>query len=320
MAYSRDFSFARLPLFLTWVLIYFLITNIVVTEKRFFVFMLSFLLYNLKMSQHGTLSWVKIGFAFRNWGVAGAPGWFQNSGDFGIEMTIFLPLSIFFIIALRRYWGRLKLIFFALLPITAVIGIVASSSRGAIVGGCAAALWMLAKSRYKTRAFLALAFVAATVLIIIPPEQMARLAASGEDNSSIERIDRWNLAIELGNRYPLLGVGYQNWGFYIVNSGEVNAGPGLPHNVFCDALAELGYSGLVVFLLLIWATFYTNHRTRQRSNRALGPRSFPYYMAHGLDAALVGFLVSGSFVSVLYYPFFWINLAMTTALSRTVRP
>jgi hypothetical protein len=37
-------------------------------------------------------------------------------------------------------------------------------------------------------------------------------------------------------------------------------------------------------------------------------------MAHGLDGALIGFLVGGFFVTVLYYPFFWINLAMTVAL------
>ena len=42
---------------------------------------------------------------------------------------------------------------------------------------------------------------------------------------------------------------------------------------------------------------------------------FVYYMAHGLDGALVGFIVSGLFVTVLYYPYFWINFAMTVALN-----
>jgi hypothetical protein len=39
-----------------------------------------------------------------------------------------------------------------------------------------------------------------------------------------------------------------------------------------------------------------------------------YFMAHGLDGALVGYVASGFFISVLYYPFFWINFAMTVAL------
>jgi len=46
----------------------------------------------------------------------------------------------------------------------------------------------------------------------------------------------------------------------------------------------------------------------------LGGNKFILYMAHGLDGALVGYLVSGFFVTVLYYPYFWINLSMTVAL------
>jgi hypothetical protein len=58
--------------------------------------------------------------------------------------------------------------------------------------------------------------------------------------------------------------------------------------------------------------FITNARTR-----ALGKRlhnKFLTYMAYGLDAGLVGYLVAGFFVTVLYYPFFWVQMAMTVAL------
>jgi hypothetical protein len=47
-----------------------------------------------------------------------------------------------------------------------------------------------------------------------------------------------------------------------------------------------------------------------------GANLFLFEMAHGLDAALIGYLASGFFVTVLYYPFFWINFAMTVALHR----
>ena len=40
-------------------------------------------------------------------------------------------------------------------------------------------------------------------------------------------------------------------------------------------------------------------------------------MSHGLDSALVAYLVAGFFVTVLYYPFFWINLAFTVSLYHT---
>ena len=70
---------------------------------------------------------------------------------------------------------------------------------------------------------------------------------------------------------------------------------------------------------MIVATFVVNHQTR-RMLRPLRERGkFMSSMAHGLDAALIGYLVSGFFVTVLYYPYFWINLAMTVALHNAAK-
>lgn len=46
---------------------------------------------------------------------------------------------------------------------------------------------------------------------------------------------------------------------------------------------------------------------------------FFYIMAYGLDAGLVGYLVAGFFVTVLYYPFFWVQMAMTVAANSIVK-
>ena len=85
-------------------------------------------------------------------------------------------------------------------------------------------------------------------------------------------------------------------------------------------MANLGYVGLGAFALLILGTLWINYQTRKiaRAGRA-PPNSFVVQLAYGLDAAMVSFLVGGYFVTVLYYPFFWINLAFTVALSAIVR-
>ncbi len=71
-------SLSRWRVFFNWFFIYFLIVLIVNNEKRFFIFILSFLLYSFKMSQHGFFSWMRRGFAFAGWGVTGAPELFPN--------------------------------------------------------------------------------------------------------------------------------------------------------------------------------------------------------------------------------------------------
>jgi len=239
-AFDSGLSYEKLPDFLSWVLIYLLIANTVDTEERFLIFMLSFLLYSFKMSQFGTRSWAQDGFAFRNWGTTGAPGWFQNSGEFGIQMCIFLPLIAAFIVALGRYWPRwLRWAAWAV-PVTAITGIVASSSRGALVGLGAVVMWAIWTSRTKVRALTAAVVLAGLVYAITPPEQKVRFQQAGADPTSVSRTTMWKNGLEMMRDYPILGIGYDNWTeYHDINYG----GHGLlAHNSFIQAGSELGYT------------------------------------------------------------------------------
>ena len=42
-------------------------------------------------------------------------------------------------------------------------------------------------------------------------------------------------------------------------------------------------------------------------------------LARSLNLALVGYLVAGFFVTVLYYPYFWINLAITVSVNNIAK-
>jgi len=308
---SVSFSYDNISLYFSWVLIYLLIANAVDTEERFVVFTLGFLLYSFKMSQHATRSWAESGFAFRNWGATGAPGWFHNSGEFGIQMCVFLPLIVAFILGLQQYWPRWARWAAWAMAGTAITGIVASSSRGALVGLAAVALWLMLKSQHKFRALLAVAVFAWGVYAIVPDQQKARFGRAGEDRTSVSRTTNWKHGIQIMREYPVLGIGYANWrSYHSSNYGSQL----LPHNIFIEAGSELGYTGLVSFLGLIWCTFYINRRTRKIAQKFPGKGEFMIRMAHGLDGALVGYMASGFFVTVLYYPYFWINFAMTVAL------
>src|SRR2546427_6643634 len=138
----------------------------------------------------------------------------------------------------------------------------------------------------------------------------------GTDPTSVIRLTYWKDGIKIANENPVLRIGYANWADYYRR--YYNPRGQLPHNIFVQAGAELGYTGLLVFGLLIAYTFVVNSRTRKIA-RQLPEGGFLFGMANGLDGALVGYLVSGFFVTVLYYPFFWINLAMTVALHKAAR-
>lgn len=315
-ALQPDIAFDAFGDWLVWLVVYLLIANTVVTETRFLLFMGTYLLWNFKMSQTGVRSWASDGFAFRDWGIAGAPGWFSNSGEFALQMCVFLPVVLGFRAAIHRYWKRwMRLVFWAM-ALTAVMCIVGSSSRGALVAMAAMTLWMLPKSRYKWRALVGVLVLGAFTAIILPPEQLERLRSSGDDKTSTNRTLYWDRGIDLVQERPVLGIGYKNWPTWHQSQYGFKS---MPHNIFIEAAAEMGFLGLGSFVALIVGTLVINARTRRLLRQRGQARGFMYEMAHAFDVALVGYLVGGFFVTVLFYPYFWINLAMTVALNRAAR-
>lgn len=140
---------------------------------------------------------------------------------------------------------------------------------------------------------------------------------SGSDATSTQRLQYWKDGIKITQANPVTGIGYYNWLPYYLQ--HYNPKGQLPHNIFIQASAELGYPGLICYVILIGCTFAVNYRTRKIAARMGARGRLLLFLAHGYDGALVGYLVSGFFITVLYYPFFWINLAMTVATNNIAR-
>lgn len=316
-AYDRPWGIELLDVYLNWVLVYLLLSATLNTQTRFVLFLMSWMLWNLKMTVFAVRSWASIGFAFRDWGIGGAPGWFQNSGEFGIEMCVVFPISLYFALGMRPSVTLPKFIALLILPVTAVMGSIASSSRGSLLGIAVVSLWILSRSKYKVRAFVGLLLAATLFYALIPAEQLQRVSNAGSDNTSLTRLTYWERGIDIANAHPFLGVGYSSWLRYYADHYPPPVQ--LPHNIFIECVSELGYTGLLVLLFLIGSAFWLNFRSRKLARR-LGPAGFlSLQLARGLDGAMLGFLVSGSFVTVLYYPYLWVNLGLTTALHLTMR-
>jgi putative inorganic carbon (hco3(-)) transporter len=316
-AYNSVESFSWFYLFFSWLVVYYLIINVVDTRIRFYIFILLYFLMNLKMSQHGFISWVQNGFGFSSWGVVCGPGWFNNSGECGTQMAMVFPMFVYFIVALRHLWSKHIRIAMWFLPLTALGTVIASSSRGSLVALMGACTVMILKSKKPMRAIIAVTAMALVVWSVTPPEFKQRFDTAGKDTTSQTRLLYWKHGLEIIETYPYLGVGYKNWGLYYSDNWPEDTpyqGVELPHNIFLEIGAELGWTGLLVYFFLIFYTFSCNAKSRQLACKI--DDRFLLYTAHGLDVALVAYLISGQFVSIAYYPFFWVNLAMTVALRK----
>jgi putative inorganic carbon (hco3(-)) transporter len=308
-AWNPAVSWANMRLYISWVIIYIMITLIVNTEKRFLVFMSGYILWCLKMSQHGARSFVT---GFGSYGTSCTPGWFQNSGECGIQMAMFLPVAIFFILALRPYWSKRKYWLMLAIPLSAAMTIIATSSRGAQIGMAAIGVLLIMQTKHRFRTLILVGLLGMVAWHFVPESQKQRFAEAGEDDTSLARLQYWADAREIMSEYPMLGIGYNNWlpyyRMYYNPTGE------LPHNIFYEAGAELGFIGLFAFIGLIGGTLYMNRKTRRMAKRLPGGGEFASNMALAFDGALIAYLITGYFVTVLYYPFMWINLSMVVAL------
>lgn len=303
----------------SWALLYFLVTSIVVTPTRIVLFWWLFLLINLKMSQHGARSFAVRGFTFTDWGVTGSPGWFQNSGEFAMQMAGFTAICWFFLASLRSpesLWRRRALV--ALFPGMALLCVVASSSRGGQLAAALVLLGIVFATRVRLRNVVAVLMVAAAGWFVLPEAQKARFETMGADETSESRLTYWEDAWAITKANPVTGIGYRNWPpFYGARTN--NARPEVIHNTTLEASTELGFPGLFFFLGAILTSFLLNARSRKASRRADATwRPVLWGMAAGLDVGMLGFLVAAQFMSVLFYPIFWLHFAMTTALAATI--
>jgi putative inorganic carbon (HCO3(-)) transporter len=315
-AFSPSVSWGYWQIMFNWVLVYFLVILIVNSERRLFLFTLFYLMFSFKMAQHGFFVFARRGFSFTTWGLIGAGGWFQNSGEFAIQMLVFSTLAAAFVMALREHWeSRFKRWFFYMMPFTGAMSVIGASSRGAQLALGVIGILLLIKSKAGVKTYFSIALIALLLYFFLPEAQIERFSSMGEDRTSILRLAFWHYGLEVMQEHPLLGIGYQNWLSYITFNypqGYYMGSNILPHNIFIQAGAELGYTGLICFVLMVIYTFIINARTRVMGKRL--DNKFLSYMSYGLDAGTVGYLVAGFFVTVLYYPFFWIQLAMTVAL------
>ncbi|MDH5229694.1 MAG: O-antigen ligase family protein [Gammaproteobacteria bacterium] len=319
-AFRPATSWKFTEIMLGWFLVYFLTINIVNNEKRLFLFILAYLLFNLKMAQFGALNWVKRGFSFAHHGLNGAPGWFQNSGEYAIQMLIYGSLAIAVVIPLKDHWGKMKKWFLYMLAIMGFFAVMGASSRGSQFALAIIVVLFILKQKNGLKGIFIFTILAFALYNLLPEEQLKRFEQVGEDYSSLQRLAYIEAGIEMIKEYPVLGIGYKNWIDYVIYKYPEGLGPlqmiQVCHNIYIEAGSELGLLGLLVFLLMILFAFINNARTRRMAKKL--NNKFFFSVAYGLDAGMVGFLIAGTFVTVLYYPFFWIQITMIVMLNNVV--
>jgi O-antigen ligase len=188
---------------------------------------------------------------------------------------------------------------------------------GLLATGAVAFVMMPKRPKY-------LAALAITCLLsarFIGPELATRytsvFASEGErDSSSESRLDLWKSCLQVIGEYPVFGVGPANWRVIAANYGWPEGKSA--HSVWMETGAELGIPG-TLFLMVFFGSTVIRLWPVARAPLTDENR-YEVVLASGVILAIVGFAVSGQFVSVpgLEVPYYVTMLG--AAMLKTTRP
>jgi O-antigen ligase len=208
--------------------------------------------------------------------------------------------------------------------------VVSTFSRGGFLAMAVAILVyvLLQKRRVAALAGLAVVGMLAYAFVPLPEGYADRLntiqtydEAGQEDESALGRLHFWKVAVIMAQNRPF-GVGLRNYeaayDTYDFSNGAFARGRSV-HNSHFQVLAELGFPGAAIWILLFLCAFGLTLRVRARSKRPeLTPEEqyFFFTASNALTVSMVGFLVGGSFVASALNDVTWLTFALVAAIDR----
>jgi hypothetical protein len=262
------------------------------------------------------------------------PGLYIDENDAGLVLVMLLPFPFLRIFASdTKPMIRVASIGIFALSLCA-IGI--TLSRGAMVGSIPALLFCWLKSRQKVVS-LALGGLALVLAVVFAPPSFTKEFESISDTHETTAEARryyWDLSTQMWPHRPIFGVGAMCWGNALYSGLFISAPDRrahmTPHSIYFQCWTELGLFGMFCWIGFISAAFRETGSLGRRKLQAgmamaLGNDPDPAALARlrastdflapfasCLAIGMIGYLVGGAFLSVVFYP----GLALFAAIAQ----
>lgn len=227
------------------------------------------------------------------WRIRGM-GFLSDPNDFAQVLVLTLPLL----------WGawrkgqRMHNLTQVILP-GGVIGyaMVLTQSRGSIIGVGAMLFFGVRKLLGTTKTAVLIGLM---VMVAIAGNMAGGRGFSSKERSAEERIEAWEVGIQLVRQRPVTGAGYGNF---------TDHNPLTAHNSYVLCFAELGLVGYFIWLGMIVLTY----KGLSAAVEHLPEDSEERKVAGLIRSALVGFLACAWFLSRTYAPGLYFVLGLAVA-------
>jgi len=298
--------------FIKAVLIFIVLVNVVRTRRRLMALLWLSIGIGIYLGYNAIRLYAEGKFAVEDYRVAvDVGGLFGNPNDMALHFVMMTPIVL--CLALGTRSKPMKALYFAI-TILFVSANMVTFSRGGFLGFFASALVLVWKLGRKHRAKVSLtSLVVGGILMIAAPGNYGLRMLSifipgldpvGSSNQRRELLDR-----------SLLVTARNPWGIGIGNFPIVGIHDHQTHNAYTQVSSEIGILGLAAYLVFIISPL-RKLSAIERTLFAQDRLDWFYYLSIGLQASIVGYMVSSFFASVAYNWFIYYGIAYAVAFRR----
>jgi putative inorganic carbon (HCO3(-)) transporter len=240
-------------------------------------------------------------------------GIFGNTNDMALHVVTIFPITIALLFGSKGLVGKLLYGACAALMLGAIV---LSYSRGAFVSLIIVVVFLAMKigPRHRVGIVLAVVVLGGAVLLFAPDKYGGRLLSIfvpslDPGGSSDARRGELMRSLYLAIRHPLLGIGMGNYQPEMSYRGLVT------HNSYTQVAAEMGATALISYTLFMVTPLRKLGQIARETFEKRGNSQY-YYLAVGLQASLLGYMVASFFLSVAYVWYVYYLVAFAVCLRR----
>ncbi|RLJ04632.1 MAG: hypothetical protein DRP08_01285 [Candidatus Aenigmatarchaeota archaeon] len=317
--------------------------------KAFLIYLIVFLSISNYINSFEKLAkyidfWIVINFicafvGLKHGGRVPNSGFMGDENDFALVMNMAIPFAYFMF--LETSSTKKKILYLSACCIF-IAANVASLSRGGFVGLIPVILYCWYKTPKKFLSTVIITIMVGVLCLTAPSTYWDEVKSIKEENKKTgtgeERIYQWKIGWNMFLDNPLIGVGQGNFpfrfreyeiaaGFYEGLHGRSRAGRAA-HSLYFTLIPELGILGILLFGGMIYFSYKDlkwilkiekDFLFKQQSDKTIQKLHKIRFIIFGITGAMLGYLISGIFLSVLYYPHFWLLIALCVALRNIVQ-
>ena len=298
------------------VVIFIVLVNVVRTRKRLMAMLWLSFGIGIYLGVSAMQLYMDGKFAVEEYRIAvtDIKGMFGNPNEMALHFVMMTPIVLVLGIAAKN--NVMRVVYFSMTALFVAANMV-TYSRGGFLGLLATAAVLAWKLGRKQRLNVTIAsIVVGGVTIIAAPGnyglRMLSIFIPGLDGVGSSDMRR-----ELLER-SLLVTARNPWGIGIGNFPIVGVHDHQTHNAFTQVSAELGILGLIAYLVFMISPF-RKLSAIERAQIGKDKQDWFYYLAIGLQASIIGYMVTSFFASVAYNWFIYYLIAYAVAFRRIYR-